>query len=173
LEEFDAITASVVNVNPTSVGSVHITSTDIASQPVIDPNFLSSEEDRRVAVDSLKLMRDIVMKTEAFRPYSPVELRPTADCVTDDALLDAARNLGTTIFHPVGTAKMGVTGPGGDPLAVVDSKLRVRGVRSLRVADASIMPVITSGNTAAPTMAIAENCARFILEEYNTAAKLH
>ena len=162
LENFDAITASVVNLRPTSVGSIHITSTDVSAQPVIDPNYLDTQEDQQVAVDSLKLMRNIVMKTEAFSPYKPVELRPTSDCISHEDLLASASTLGTTIFHPVGTIKMGQKG---DSMACVDSKLRVLGVRSLRVADGSIMPAITSGNTAAPIMAIAENCARFIFAE--------
>lgn len=160
-DTFDAITASVTNVRPTSVGSCHITSTDVHAKPRIDPNYLSTEEDRAVAADSLRLMRRIVMDSEAFRPYSPREVRPTADCVTQEQLVAAAATLGTTIFHPVGTAKMGKVGDGS---AVVDSKLRVRGVRNLRVADCSIMPNITSGNTAAPAMVIGDNCAKFILQ---------
>ncbi len=160
LENFDAITASVVNVRPTSKGLCHISSLDIAAKPIIDPNYLSTDEDREVAVDSLRLMRRIVMESKAFRPYSPAPVRPGADCITKEQLAAAAAVLGTTIFHPVGTCAMGKEG---DDMAVVDSKLRVRGITNLRIADASIMPTIVSGNTAAPTMAIAENCARFVL----------
>ena len=162
LDKYDAITAAVVNVRPTSRGSVHITGTDLGDIPEINPRYLSTHEDQCVAIDSLKLMRKIVTSTKAFQPYKPVELRPSADIQSDRHLLEAASNLGTTIFHPVGTTKMGREN---DPLAVVDSKLRVIGVDGLRVADASIMPNITSGNTAAPTMAIAERAARYILEE--------
>ena len=101
------------------------------------------------------------MDSAAFRPYTPKPIRPTAECVSQEQLMSAAAALGTTIFHPVGTAKMGRVR---DDSAVVDSKLRVKGVRNLRVADCSIMPNITSGNTAAPAMVIGENCAKFILE---------
>jgi len=161
LDAFGAITAAVVNVRPTSRGSCHIESTDIAAKPAIDPNYLSTAEDREVAVDSMRLMRKIVMESAAFRPFAPHPVRPGAECASPQQLLEAAAALGTTIFHPVGTCRMGRAD---DALAVVDSKLRVRGVAGLRVADASIMPSITSGNTAAPVMAIAENCARFIAQ---------
>ncbi len=162
LDSYDAITASVVNIRPTSRGSVHIIDDSLHSEPEIDPNYLQTDEDKRVAIDSLKLMRNIVMNSEAFKPYSPTELRPTAHIVGDDDLLTAATELGTTIFHPVSTAKMGRND---DPLACVDSRLRVRGVQNLRIADASVFPQITSGNTAAPCMVIGERAAIYILED--------
>eukprot|EP00605_Chrysophyceae_sp_TOSAG23-4_P002968 GSChrysophyteH1.ASY1.ANO1.3270.1 assembled CDS len=163
LDSYDAITAAVVNVRPTSRGSVHITSTDVHEPPSIDPNYLDTAEDRQVALDSLRLMRSIVMETAAFAPYNPVELRPTADIVSDEQLLEAVTEIGTTIFHPVSTTRMGRAS---DSMAVVDGELRVFGVDGLRVADAGVMPHITSGNTAAPTMVIGERCARYILRDH-------
>ena len=162
LDEYDAITASVVNIRPSSRGTVHITGPNITDEPEINPNYLSTKEDQKVAIDSLKLMRKIVTTTKAFKSFNPVEIRPTVDLQSDEELLSAARDLGTTIFHPVGTLKMGQIN---DPMTVVDNKLRVKGVKSLRIVDASIMPNITSGNTAAPTMGIAERAAKYILED--------
>jgi choline dehydrogenase-like flavoprotein len=129
--------------------------------PIIQPNYLATAEDGRVAVASLRLVRRIVAQAPLQR-FSPVEHRPGSAATSDEDLLAAARALGTTIFHPVGTAKMGLAS---DPMAVTDERLRVRGVERLRVADASVMPRITSGNTNSPTMVIAEKAARMIIEE--------
>jgi choline dehydrogenase len=158
LDPFNAFTASVCNLRPTSRGTVHITSTDVRAKPEIAPNYLSTAEDQRVAVDSLRLARKIVSQ-EAFAKYSPEEVRPGAELVSDEDLIKAAGAVGTTIFHPCGTCKMG---PASDPMSVVSNTLNVHGLRGLRVADASIMPTITSGNTANPCMAIAEKCAEMI-----------
>jgi choline dehydrogenase len=158
LHSFNAFTASVCNVRPTSRGSVHINSTDPEAPPVICPNYLSTDEDRKVAVESLRLTRKIVEQA-ALGPYAPEEYKPGVQYQTDDELIKAAGDIGTTIFHPVGTCKMGCDS---DPMAVLDSELRVRGIHHLRVVDASAMPTITSGNTAAPTMMIAERVAQLL-----------
>lgn len=165
LHTFPAFTASVANVQPTSRGYVRLRSADPADKPVIAPNYLSTEEDRRVAADSLRVTRRIASQP-ALAPFSPVEYLPGNNVGDDDAsLLKAAGDIGTTIFHPVGTAQMGrVT----DRLAVVDERLRVIGLDRLRVVDASVMPSITSGNTAAPTMMIAEKGAAMIRTDANT-----
>jgi choline dehydrogenase len=130
--------------------------------PVIQPNYLSTEQDRRVAVESLKLARRI-SAADALARYHPQEFMPGPSYQSDDALIDAAGNVGTTIFHPVGTCKMG---PASDPNAVVDARLRVHGVAQLRVVDASIMPTITSGNTNSPTVMIAERGSEMIREDH-------
>ena len=158
LHSFNAFTASVCNVRPTSRGSVHINSTDPEAPPVISPNYLSTDEDRKVAADSLRLTRKIVEQA-ALGPYAPEEYKPGVQYQTDDELVKAAGDIGTTIFHPVGTCKMGRAN---DPMAVLDSELRVRGIHHLRVVDASAMPTITSGNTAAPTMMIAERASELL-----------
>lgn len=159
LHDFDAITPSVCNLRPSSRGHVHIRSGDFHRPPAITLNYLSTEEDRQVAIQGLKMTRDI-MSSEAMRPFQPQEWLPGASLATDQDLLQAAGDLGTTIFHPVGTCKMG-----NDELAVVDDRLRVHGVEGLRVIDASVMPTITSGNTNAPTVMIAEKGAEFILAD--------
>lgn len=161
LHTFDAITASVCNLRPTSRGSVHIDSVDPNAPPVIAPNYLSTEGDRKVAADSLRLTRKIV-QSAALKPYAPEEYKPGKQYQTEEELIKAAGDIGTTIFHPVGTCKMGRDD---DPLAVLDSQLRVRGVHNLRVVDASAMPTITSGNTAAPTMMIAQRAAELLCGE--------
>jgi len=161
LHPFPAITISVCNLRPASRGSIHAASPDPLAPPSIQPNYLSDPADERVAVESLKLVRRIVARPPLAR-FAPQERGPGADARTDAELLAAARQLGTTIFHPVGTARMGTAG---DPMAVVDERLRVRGVAGLRIADASVMPTITSGNTNSPTMMIAEKAARMILED--------
>jgi len=158
LHSFNAFTASVCNVRPTSRGSVHINSTDPEAPPVISPNYLSTDEDRKVAAESLRLTRKIVEQA-ALGPYAPEEYKPGVQYQTDDELVKAAGDIGTTIFHPVGTCKMGRAD---DPMAVLDSELRVRGIHHLRVVDASAMPTITSGNTAAPTMMIAERVSELL-----------
>jgi choline dehydrogenase-like flavoprotein len=162
LHDFPAFTASVCNLQPTSRGFVRLRSPDPADKPVIKPNYLSTDEDRRVAVDSIRVARRIVAEP-ALAKYHPVEYLPGRGVGDDDAsLLKAAGDIGTTIFHPVGTAKMGRAS---DPMAVVDERLRVIGLERLRVVDASIMPTITSGNTNAPTMMIAEKGAAMIRED--------
>ena len=161
MHQFPAITVSVCNVRPTSRGSIHAASADSSTPPAIRPNYLATDEDRRVAVDSIKLAREIAA-APALRPYKPEEFRPGVHLTSNDDLVKAAGDLGTTIFHPVGTAKMGT---GNDPMAVLDGRLRVRGVKGLRVADASAMPRITSGNTNSPTIMIAERASMMILEE--------
>ncbi len=158
LRSFNAFTASVCNLRPTSRGSVHITSTDPEAPPVISPNYLLTDEDRRVAVESLRLTRRIVDQA-ALQSCSPEEYKPGVQYQTDDELVKAAGGVDTTIFHPVGTCKMGRDD---DPMAVFDSELRVRGIHHLRVVDASAMPTITSGNSAAPTMMIAERVAELL-----------
>ena len=159
LHAFNAFTASVCNLNPTSRGQVQIRSASPTEAPSIRANYLSTAEDRRVAADSLRVTRRIVAQPALAR-YSPQEVKPGSQFQTDDELARLAGDIGTTIFHPVGTAKMG---PEADPLAVVDAQLRVHGVRGLRVVDASVMPTITSGNTNAPTLMIAERAAGWIL----------
>ncbi|MFW6345199.1 MAG: GMC family oxidoreductase [Halomonas sp.] len=159
LHDFPAITASVCNLNPTSRGTVRITSRDPRQAPAIAPNYLSTPEDRKVAADSLRVTRRIAGQS-AFAKYRPEEVKPGVQYQSDDDLARLAGDIGTTIFHPVGTAKMGRDD---DPMAVVNSRLRVRGVRGLRVVDASIMPTITSGNTNSPTLMIAEEAAGWIL----------
>ncbi|MCY4746204.1 GMC family oxidoreductase N-terminal domain-containing protein [Pelomonas sp. UHG3] len=159
LHGFDAFTASVCHLNPGSRGHVHITSPDATVAPAIRPNYLSTEGDRRIAAESLRLTRRIVAQP-ALAAFRPEEHRPGPQAQSDEELIRAAGEIGTTIFHPVGTCKMGRRE---DPLAVVDSRLRVRGVSGLRVADASVMPTITSGNTASPTLMIAEKLAGWLV----------
>jgi choline dehydrogenase len=161
LHPFPAITVSVCNLRPTSRGGVHAVTPDAADAPSIQPDYLSTPEDEQVAVDSLRLVRRI-MDQAPLRRFSPEERKPGAGAVSDGDLLAAARALGTTIFHPVGTARMGLAS---DPAAVVDDRLRVFGVAGLRVADASVMPRITSGNTNSPTLMIAEKAARMMLAD--------
>ena len=160
LHAFNAFTASVCNLNPTSRGAVRITSNRAADAPSIAPRYLSTDEDRLIAANSLRLTRQIV-EQPALAPYKPKEVKPGVEFQTDAELWKLAGDIGTTIFHPVGTAKMG---PAGDPAAVVDAHLRVHGVRGLRVVDASVMPTITSGNTNSPTLMIAERAAEWILK---------
>jgi len=158
LHSFPAITPSVCNLRPASRGWVRIKSPDPAAHPEIRLNYLSTEEDRRVAVDGMRFTRRI-MAAKALAKYQPEEYRPGVSLNSDFELQRAAGELGTTIFHPVGTCKMGR-----DALAVVDDELRVHGIGRLRVIDASIFPRITSGNTNAPTYVIAEKGARSILK---------
>jgi choline dehydrogenase len=158
LHAFPAFTASVCNLRPTARGHVRIASGDPFAAPKITANYLSTSEDRKVASDALKLTRRITA-AQALRKYEPEEFKPGTDHQTDEQLAKAAGDIGTTIFHPVGTCKMGRAD---DPMAVVDSELRLRGVAGLRVIDASVMPTITSGNTNSPTIMIAEKAAEFI-----------
>jgi len=159
---FPAFTASVCNLRPTSRGSIRIRSGNASDAPSIRPNYLATVEDQQVAVDSLRLVRRIV-SMPALQKYRPEEYKPGAHLNSHDELLNGAREIGTTIFHPVGTAKMGIES---DPMAVTDDRLRVRGVEGLRVIDASVMPTITSGNTNSPTLMIAEKGAALILEDH-------
>ena len=158
LDTFAAFTASVCNLNPTSRGTVHIRSADFRDAPAIDPNYLSTEEDRRVAAESLRVTRRIVQQP-ALAAYQPQEIKPGPQYESDEQLARAAGDIASTIFHPVGTTRMGRAD---DPQAVVDPQLRVIGVRGLRVVDAGVMPLITSGNTNSPTLMIAEKAARWI-----------
>ncbi|WP_342641503.1 GMC family oxidoreductase [Rhodoligotrophos ferricapiens] len=161
LHPFDAFTASVCNLRPTSRGSIHIKSRDAREAPSIRPNYLSTEEDKCVAVDSIHLTRKLVSQAPLAR-FRPEEFKPGPAVQTEDELLKAVGDLATTIFHPVGTAKMGIDS---DPSAVLDARLRVRGVAGLRVADASAMPRITSGNTNSPSVMIGEKGAAMILAD--------
>ncbi|HEU0222716.1 MAG TPA: GMC family oxidoreductase N-terminal domain-containing protein [Paracoccaceae bacterium] len=156
LHAFPAFTASVCHLRPESRGTVRLASPDPATAPVIAPNYLSTPGDRRVAVAAIRLTRRIVAQPPLAR-YHPQEFRPGPEAESDEELAAAAGRIGTTIFHPVGTARMGA-----DERAVVDPALRVRGIAGLRIADASIMPAITSGNTNAPTLMIAEKAAELI-----------
>lgn len=160
LHPFPAITASVCQLRPQSRGHVRLAAPDPMAAPEIAPNYLSAEADRRTAARAIRLTRQI-MQAEPLARYRPEEFRPGPQAQTDEELARAAGQIGTTIFHPVGTARMGT-----DPRAVVGPDLRVRGVTGLRVADASIMPVITSGNTNAPTLMIAEKAAEMILRDH-------
>lgn len=162
LHRFPAVTVSACNLQPTSRGTIRLRSRDPAAKPVIAPNYLATYEDKRVAADAIRVTRRL-MKQAALQPYRPEEFLPGPSVGDDDAsLAKAAGDIGTTIFHPVGTAKMGMES---DPLAVTDERLRVRGLQGLRVIDASAMPTITSGNTNTPTIMIAEKAARMVIED--------
>jgi len=161
LHRFNAFTASVCNLKPTSRGRVSLRSPNADDAPSIRANYLSTEEDRMIAAQSLRLTRRIVAQP-ALAKYQPREFKPGVQFQSDEELATLAGDIGTTIFHPVGTAKMG---PRADAMAVVDERLRVHGIAGLRVVDASIMPTITGGNTNAPTLMIAERAAQWILED--------
>ncbi|MBL1406381.1 MAG: GMC family oxidoreductase N-terminal domain-containing protein [Rhizobiales bacterium] len=161
LHPWAGITASVCNLNPTSRGSVLIGSNKPMEAPLIAPNYLSTDIDKKVAADSIRVARNIAEQS-ALAQYNPKEVKPGPSYNSDEELAKAAGEIGTTIFHPVGTAKMGKSS---DKTAVVDSHLRVFGVEGLRVVDASIMPTITSGNTNSPTLMIAEKAAAWIVAE--------
>lgn len=161
LDAFDAITLSVCHLNPTSRGRISLRSPDPADAPRIAPHYLSSEEDRRIAALALRCVRRLAAQP-ALAPYQPQELKPGPQIVDDAALAEAAGRIGTTIFHPVGTTRMGRAD---DPQAVLDPRLRVRGLQGLRVVDAGAMPLIPSGNTATPTLMLAEKAARFLQED--------
>ncbi|APW36028.1 choline dehydrogenase [Rhodoferax koreense] len=160
LHSFPAITASVCNLNPTSRGTVQIKSPRFEDAPAIAPHYLSTAEDRQVAADSLRLTRRI-MAQPALARLQPEEWKPGVQFQSDEELAQLAGDIATTIFHPVGTTKMGRDD---DPMAVVDAFLKVRGVAGLRVVDAGVMPTITSGNTNAPALMIAEKAAHWIAE---------
>jgi choline dehydrogenase len=159
LHSFPAFTASVCNLRPTSRGHVRIKSADPDAAPAIQPNYLSTQEDRETAAAAIKLTRRIVA-APSLRRFRPEEFRPGPEIASDAELADAAGRIGTTIFHPVGTCRMGA-----DAAAVVDARLRLNGLAGLRIADASVMPTITSGNTNAPTIMIAEKAAAMLHED--------
>ncbi len=159
LHPYPAVTASVCNLRPESRGSIHLKSLDPAEQPSIKPNYLSAEHDRMLAVKSIRLTREL-MKSKAISEFMPEEMLPGTTFESDDDLLREAGNIATTIFHPIGTCKMG-----DDNMAVVDERLKVHGLAGLRVVDASIMPTITSGNTNSPVIMIAEKASEMILED--------
>jgi choline dehydrogenase len=166
LHTFPAITASACNLRPTSRGTIRLRSADPADAPMIAPNYLATPEDRQVAADAIRVTRKL-MKQRALAKFRPEEFLPGPAVGDDDAALArAAGDIGTTIFHPVGTAKMGAAT---DPTAVVDARLRVHGIDGLRVVDASVMPTITSGNTNTPTAMIAEKGAAMIIEDGKAA----
>ncbi|MGQ3297412.1 GMC family oxidoreductase [Reyranella sp.] len=162
LHRFPAITVSACNLRPTSRGTVRLRSADPTAKPLIAPNYLATFEDRTVAADAIRVTRRL-MRQSAMQPYRPEEYLPGSGVGDDDtSLAKAAGDIGTTIFHPVGTAKMGLPS---DPHAVVDERLRVIGLQGLRVVDASVMPTITSGNTNTPTIMIADKGAGMILAD--------
>ena len=160
LHDFDGITPTVANIRPTSRGEINIVSNDMKDYPKIKMNYLSTEDDRYVAAQGLKLIRKIMLETKIFKKYEPEEYRPGIHIKEDEELVKAGSDYAQTIFHPVGTCKMGH-----DENAVVDDRLKVHGIENLRVVDASIMPNITSGNTNAPTIMIAEKASDMILED--------
>jgi choline dehydrogenase-like flavoprotein len=168
LHKFPAFTASVCNLRPTSRGTLRLRSHEPAASPLIKPNYLSTDEDRRIAASAIRLTRRIAAQPALAR-FDPEEYLPGAAARDDDeaGLVKAAGDIGTTIFHPVGTAKMGLSS---DPMTVVDERLRVTGIEHLRVIDASVMPAITSGNTNAPTMMIAEKGAALLREDAKALA---
>ena len=162
LHRFAAITVSACNLRPTSRGTIRLRSADPADKPMIAPNYLGTPEDRRVAADAIRVTRRL-MRQPALQPFVPEEYLPGPSVGDDEAsLARAAGDIGTTIFHPIGTAKMGLPS---DPMAVVDERLRVMGLQGLRVIDASVMPTITSGNTNTPTLVIADKGAAMIAED--------
>src|SRR6185369_13139042 len=161
LHRHPAFTASVCNLRPESRGHIRLKGPDPLQPPAIQPRYLTAEADRRVAMDSIRLTRRIVLESKAFRPYHPKELLPGEALATDAELLRAAGDIGTTIFHPVGTCRMGTDGA-----FVVDPRLKVHGLDGIRIADASIMPHIISGNTNAPTIMIAEKAADMIIADH-------
>ena len=168
LHRFPAITVSACNLRPTSRGTIRLRSADPAAKPMIAPNYLSTPEDRRVAADAIRVTRRL-MKQPALQPYHPEEYLPGPSVGDDEvSLAKAAGDIGTTIFHPIGTAKMGLPS---DATAVVDERLRVFGLQGLRVVDASVMPTITSGNTNTPTIMIADKAAQMMIEDSRGTAR--
>jgi choline dehydrogenase len=161
LHDFPAVTVSVCNLNPTSRGTINIKSGDFRDAPQIAPNYLDTDEDRKVAADSLRQVRDI-MAQPSMAKYQPDEFKPGVQYRSDEELAKLAGDIATTIFHPVGTVKMGHKD---DTSAVLDPHLRLKGISGLRVVDASVMPEITSGNTNSPTLMIAEKAAGWILSD--------
>ena len=165
LHSFDAFTASVCNLNPTSRGTVRIRSANFEDAPLIAPHYLSTPEDRKVAADSLRVTRRICAQP-ALAPYQPEEWKPGVQHQSDEQLARLAGDIASTIFHPVGTTRMGRDG---DPMAVLDTQFKLRGMRGLRVVDAGAMPLITSGNTNSPTLMMAEKAAEWITADARRA----
>ncbi len=159
LHKFPAFTPTVCNLRPTSRGEISIFSNDTRDDPKITMNYLSTDEDKKIAVQAIKITRDIVLNSKAFKPYEPKELRPGLD-LDDEKILIEVGKYANTVFHPVGTCKMG-----NDKNSVVNDRLKFYGIENLRIVDASIMPHITSGNTNAPTIMIAEKAADMIIED--------
>ena len=160
LHNFNAFTPTVANLRPTSRGEIYITSKDSRNDPKIKMNYLSTPEDRQVSAAGIRLVRKIIFESETFKKYSPEEFRPGLENQTDEEIINAASEHVQTIFHPVGTCRMG-----NDSSAVVDDTLKIHQIDNLRVVDASIMPNITSGNTNAPTIMIAEKAADMIISD--------
>ena len=160
LHKFPAFTPTITNVRPTSRGSIELQSSDTRVSPKIKMNYLSTDEDREIAGKSLKIVREIVMNSKAYKEYQPEELRPGIDITDNETLATEAGKFANTIFHPVSTCRMG-----NDENAVVNDRLIAHGFKNLRIVDASVMPHITSGNTNAPTIMIAEKAADMILED--------
>jgi choline dehydrogenase len=158
LHPFPAFTASVSNLRPESRGYVRIKSPDPLAKPAIQPNYLSTPTDRRIAADSIRLTRRIISQP-ALQKYAPEEFKPGIQFQSNEELVTATGDIATTIFHPVGTCRMGI-----DDMSVVDESLRVRGIDGIRVVDASVMPTITSGNTNSPVVMIAEKASDMIRE---------
>ena len=158
LHDFEAFTPTVANIRPTSRGEINIVSNDSRDKPKIKMNYLSTDEDRKVAADGLRLIRKIILETKEFRKFEPEEFRPGIKIQDNEELVKAGSHFTQTIFHPVGTCKMG-----DDSESVVSDQLKVHGIKNLRVIDASIMPNITSGNTNAPAIMIAEKGSDMIL----------
>ena len=158
LHDFEAFTPTVANIRPTSRGEINIVSNDSRDKPKIKMNYLSTDEDRKVAADGLRLIRKIVLETKEFKKFEPEEFRPGINIQDNEELVKAGSHFTQTIFHPVGTCKMG-----DDSESVVSDQLKVHGIKNLRVIDASIMPNITSGNTNAPAIMIAEKGSDMIL----------
>ena len=163
LHDFDGITPTVANIRPTSRGEINIVSNNMKDYPKIKMNYLSTEDDRYVAAQGLKLVRKIMLESETFKKYEPEEYRPGVHITDDEELVKAGSDFTQTIFHPVGTCKMGQ-----DENSVVNDRLKVHGIENLRVVDASIMPNITSGNTNAATIMIAEKASDMILDDSRT-----
>ncbi|MEO0358846.1 MAG: GMC oxidoreductase, partial [Pseudomonadota bacterium] len=159
MHPFSGITSSVCQLRPESQGHIHIKTADAADHPLIVPNYLSATADQLCAIRAVKFARAMT-KTSALSPFIVREHVPNTNPQTDDELLESARNISQTIYHPTSTCKMGH-----DPMAVVDDRLRVHGIKGLRVADASIMPAIVSGNTNAPTIMIGEKASDMVLED--------
>ena len=159
LHKFPAFTPTISNIRPTSRGQISITSNDTRDDPLITMNYLSTDEDKKIAVKSIRIVRDIVLNSNAFKPYEPEEMRPGLNC-NDNEIVQEIGKYANTVFHPVGTCIMG-----NDERAVVNDRLLAHGLEGLRIVDASVMPHITSGNTNAPTIMIAEKAADMILED--------
>jgi len=160
MHDFDGITPTIANVRPSSRGEINIASKDSRDNPKIKMNYLSTQDDRDIAAKALKIVRNIMLNSKTFKKYETEEYRPGANITADEELVKAASDHAQTIFHPVGTCKMG-----NDDNSVVSDELKVHGIENLRVIDASIMPNITSGNTNAPTIMIAEKGADMILNK--------